>query len=137
MLKKHTKSFFLLIVLYSASLWSVVDMKNANYSHSWVDVQLVGSGYEMKVSRTYNSRTLFSGMFGYGWCSTYETKIRPTPEGNIELKECGAGSQVVYYPSKFKKKSIDKTVESILAQTKKKGGQSHPFQHSVLCLTRT
>jgi len=44
-----------------------------------------------KIVRTYNSRSLFSGMFGFGWCSDFETSMEVNAEGNIKVKECGGG----------------------------------------------
>jgi YD repeat-containing protein len=109
------KLFASLIVLLFGSLsFAIVDMKNANYSNSWIDLGLQGTGYDLKVSRTYNSRTLFSGMFGFGWCSEFETSINPTPEGNILLRECGAGQEVVFSPASFSRKDKEQIVSSII-----------------------
>jgi YD repeat-containing protein len=113
-----TISFFLL----SLSAHAIVDMRNANYSASWVDLEIPGSGYELKVNRTYNSRSLHNGIFGFGWCSDFETKIDVTPEGNLKLTECGAGQEIYYLPREFSRKEIDKTVGQIVSalRTKKK-----------------
>jgi YD repeat-containing protein len=91
-------------------------MKNANYSNTWVDLEVPGSGYELKVSRTYNSRSLFSGMFGFGWCSEFETTLTVTAEGNLKITECGAGQEMLYTPREFNKKDIEKTVSQIMTR---------------------
>jgi len=104
--------------LYSFSASALVDMRNANYSASWTDLELPGSGYELKISRTYNSRSLHNGFFGFGWCSDIETKIDVTPEGNLKLTECGAGQVTYYLPREFNRKEIDKTVSQIVNQLK-------------------
>ncbi len=101
-------------VLFSNFAHAIVDMRNANYSNTWIDLELTGSGYELKVSRTYNSRTLFNGIFGFGWCSDYETKLDVTPEGNLKLTECGAGQENYYFPREFNRKEINKTVGQII-----------------------
>jgi YD repeat-containing protein len=93
-------------------------MKNANYSNTWVDLEVPGTGYDLKVSRTYNSRSLFSGIFGFGWCSDFETVIDVTAEGNLKLTECGAGQEILYTPREFGKKEIEKTVSQILDRVK-------------------
>ena len=77
-------------LLSSSISFAVVDMKNANYSESWIDVTVPGSGMDFKIQRHYNSRSIFSGMFGYGWCSDYETTLERTPEGGLKLQECGS-----------------------------------------------
>ena len=103
-------------MFFMGSAHAIVDMRNANYSNTWVDLELGGTGYELKVSRTYNSRTLFNGMFGFGWCSDFETKLDVTPEGNLKLTECGAGQETYYFPREFNPKEINKTVGQIVSQ---------------------
>ena len=60
--------FFILFtsILLSQQAFSVIDMKNANFSDIWTDIILPGSGYELRIQRTYNSRTIYSGLFGFG-----------------------------------------------------------------------
>ncbi len=100
--------------------WALVDMKNANYSESWTDLTVPGAGFELRIQRTYNSRTLYSGIFGFGWCSDYESKLDITPEGNLKLTECGAGLELDYIPKSFDPKNVDQSVKTILAEVRKK-----------------
>lgn len=104
--------------------YAIVDMKNANYSDTWVDITMPGAGYPLRVSRTYNSRSVFNGMFGFGWCSDFETTIQKLPEGRLKLTECGAGQEVIFSPGKFDQASLEKTVNSIIAHYKKKNPQA-------------
>jgi YD repeat-containing protein len=96
-------------------------MKNANYADSWVDITLPGSGYALKVQRFYNSRSIFIGMFGFGWCSEFETTLEKTPEGRLKLAECGAGQEVIYTASnvKFDPKAFEATIDQMVAAYKK------------------
>lgn len=103
-------------LLVSTSAHAIVDMKNANYSNTWVDLEVPGTGYELKISRTYNSRSLLNGIFGFGWCSDFETRIEKTAEGNLKLVECGAGQETYYYPREFGRKEIDRTIGLITAR---------------------
>ena len=107
----------------STTSYAIVDMKNANYANSWVDLEVPGSGYDLKVNRTYNSKSLFDGMFGFGWCSDFETTLQITAEGNLKITECGAGQEVFFTPRDFGKKEIDKTIAQIIQKMKaaKKG----------------
>ncbi|HVK60557.1 MAG TPA: DUF6531 domain-containing protein [Bdellovibrionales bacterium] len=98
---------------------AIVDMKNANYADSWLDLALTGSGYALRVERFYNSRSTFSGFFGYGWCSDFETSIEATPEGRLKLLECGAGQEILYRPAKFDDKSTARTIETLVAHYRK------------------
>jgi YD repeat-containing protein len=114
-----------LFATFSSASFAIVDMRNANYSNTWVDLELIGTGYELKVSRTYNSRSLFNGIFGFGWCSDLETKVDITPEGNLKLTECGAGQENYYFPREFNRKEIDKTISQIISnlRNQKKGDE--------------
>src|SRR6188768_2464625 len=113
-------SAFAAILLFSFSAGAIVDMKSANYSESWTDLTVPGVGYDLRVNRTYNSRSLFNGLFGFGWCSDYETKIEVTTESNLRLTECGAGMEITYTPKNFKVSKIDATVAQIVAEVKKR-----------------
>ncbi len=88
--------FAVLSVFFSLTSWAIVDMKNANYSNTWVDIEIPGSGYDLKVSRTYNSRSLFNGIFGFGWCSDFETKLDKLSDGNLKITECGSGQETIF-----------------------------------------
>jgi len=104
-------------VLFSTvQAWSLVDLKNANYAEGYIDLNIPGSGYDLKIERTYNSRTIFNGMFGFGWCSDFETSIEITSEGALKLTECGAGYETTFVPKNFSKKDVDKTVMQIIAK---------------------
>jgi YD repeat-containing protein len=110
---------FSVIALFPQTGHAVVDMKNANYSDSWLDLQFNGSGYALRVQRFYNSRSTFSGIFGFGWCSEFETAIEKTPEGRLKLVECGAGQETIYSPAKFDAKSMEKLIDQLVANYKK------------------
>lgn len=105
---------------------ALVDMRNANYSDSWLDLNISGLGYNFRVNRTYNSRSIFVGMFGFGWCSDFETVIEKLPEGRLKLTECGAGQEITYTPTKFHQAALDKLTEEIIAHYKKKNPQASP-----------
>src|ERR1700733_4672261 len=107
------------LLLMSVRTFALVDLKNANYSDAWVDLVLPGTGYDLRVERAYNSRTLFNGIFGFGWCSDFETSLEITPEGNLKYSECGAGSETLYQAAGFSEKDIDKTIKTIIEHVKK------------------
>lgn len=67
---------------------AIVDMRNLNYSNSWIDFP---EKFGVSILRTYNSRSLFSGIFGFGWCSDFESSIHRTSENSYILSVCGAG----------------------------------------------
>lgn len=110
--------YFLLFFVFSSSSLAVVDMKNANFSDYWVDLMLPENNYLLRISRTYSSRSLFSGIFGFGWCSPIETKIELSLEGNLTLSECGTGASL-FYPANSNTAAINAAVEKIISELKK------------------
>lgn len=114
------------ITIFSGAAHAVVDLKNANYAITKTDIEVPGTGYNLKVMRTYNSRTLFNGIFGFGWCSDFETNIKINPEGNLLLTECGSGSEILYSSREVNKKDIERTTSQIIAKIRaeKKVGQT-------------
>ncbi len=97
---------------------ALVDMNNASYSNTWVDLEVPGNGYDMKVLRAYKSRTIYNGLFGFGWCSEFETKLEPTSEGNIKISECGDGQEIIFSAKEITKKDIDTTIAAIVTKMK-------------------
>lgn len=111
-------SLVLLTLIVSFSAQAVIDVKNANYSDSWIDIIAPGTGFDLRIQRTYNSRTLFNGMLGFGWCSDFETKIDITPDNTIKLTECGGGLEIVYSKNAKDSGAVKKSIEQILAAYK-------------------
>lgn len=107
---------FALSALLSSVSYAVVDMKNANFSQTWVDAEVPGVGYDLRVQRTYNSRSLFNGIFGFGWCSDFETRMNITAEGNLKITECGAGQEIFFSPREISRKDIDNTIQKIVSK---------------------
>ena len=130
--KNFSFKIVLIATLFSAPALALVDLKNANYSDAWIDISLPGTGYDLKVERAYNSRTLYNGLFGFGWCSDFETSLDITPEGNIKLTECGAGLEVLYQSKDFNERDIEKTVKAILEHVKKDNTGAPPNYFSDL-----
>lgn len=111
---------FSLMFLLTFSAHAVVDMKTANFADTWVDLAAPGSGFDLRVVRTYNSRTIYSGVFGFGWCADFETRLEITPESTLKVVECGAGAEITYVPKKFDNNKVDQTVAAIMAEIKKR-----------------
>src|SRR5690606_6166011 len=127
--------FFLFL---SPAAQALVDMRNANFSDNWIDLQIKNSGYDLRVQRSYNSRTLFNGMFGFGWCSDFETKLQVNPEGTIRITECGGGFEAEYKKQNHDSKGFDKTVQTIMAEVRKrnKGRDERYFKNLEIEIRR-
>lgn len=119
----------LLFLLFALPSFAIVDMRNANYSETWVDIDTGSSGFDLKVQRTYNSRTVHNGIFGFGWCSDFETSLTVTAQNTLRVKECGAGLNIEFSRGNAKsEKSVNKLVAEIMVQVKKRNkGQPASF----------
>lgn len=79
----------------------MVDLTNANFS--WEISPLSETGLppdesdfrELTVS--YNSRSLYQGAFGIGWCSEYESRLAMRPYGDPTYFDFGCGEQVTFH----------------------------------------
>lgn len=107
------KILFVATIGFALQSFALVDMRNANYADTWVDIEVPGAGYPLKVQRTYNSRTLFNGIFGFGMCSDVETALELTADGSVKLTECGAGLEVIYMTPSASPKEIDRVVDEV------------------------
>jgi len=97
-----------------------VDMKNANYADSWIDYKSNGTGYQLKVQRTYNSRSTHDGIFGFGWCSEFETKLEILPDSSLKVTECGGGLEIVYSNGKeLKGLNLSRYISKLVSLSKK------------------
>ena len=113
-------------ICFSSATFAIVDTKNANFSDTWVDLSLPGTGYNLEVKRTYNSRTLFNGIFGFGWCSDFETFCEVTPENIIRVTECGGGAEITYAPKSVDPLKSEATVKEIMAAVREKNKKLTP-----------
>jgi len=118
-------------LLFSINSFAIIDMKNANFSTSWTDLKVPGGGYEMKILRTYNSRSLFVGIFGYGWCSEFETKLIISPDNSLRIFECGAGLEITYTTKEYGTKDIDFLIQEIIKKVKAEGKRSDEYLASL------
>ena len=87
-------SFSLCVISFSA--FAVIDTKSAGYSKTFVDFNSP-SNFNMKIERAYNSRSIYKGLFGFGWCSNFETKLVTLPDNSLKVIECGGGMEILYY----------------------------------------
>ena len=99
---------------------AIMDTRNGNFSDTWVDLIVPNSGYDTQIKRTYNSRTLFTGIFGFGWCSELESMVEVTADENIRLTECGGGLELLFKPKDFTYQKTQKLISKIIEEVKKK-----------------
>jgi hypothetical protein len=121
------KTLTLLLTLVAAlataalvSLWNIskamasVNMWNGNFSHSWTDIETDIQSTHIKIARTYNSRSLYDGVFGFGWCSTVEVTERH--QKPIHFNECELDVSTLIPPGFRLLRDNDGRIEQILFQ---------------------
>ena len=121
-------SIFLLFIAVPESK-AFVDTKNANYTKTFVDLFLPSSNLPLSITRTYNSRSLYKGMFGYGWCSNLETKVEVLPDNSINIVVCGGGKEIPYYSAAKGDKSV--LVNKIMSEVRKRKNLSSQYIRQV------
>lgn len=111
---------YFVIFLFSTKAYSVVDMRTSNFSKTFLDMHIKGTGIDLSIKRTYNSRSVFNSIFGYGWCSDYETTLTINSDSSLLVTECGGGLESVYKNASFKQSRIFKINKQIIAEVKKR-----------------
>lgn len=96
---------------------AVVNYRNGNYYQEFTDLLVsVAPGTNLGFKRSYNSASTFSGIFGRGWGTTFETTITILPQ-TIIVKEMGNGKSHIFVP---KGTVLEKNLESELNKIKEK-----------------
>ena len=102
---------------YAGTANAIVDLKNANYTDTWVDVP-GRTLADLSVKRTYNSRSRYDGIFGLGWCSDFETRLDITAEGNVLLVNCGGGLESLYVEKGFSPRDVEAMADRIVERAR-------------------
>lgn len=119
------KLLLLLILFCSLPSFATVNLRNGSYTESFIDfIDPDKKGIELKIERHYSSRSVYTGVFGFGWCTFLETRLTITSDGIINLTECGGGLELTYYPKDFDLKSPKDTIKRIVEDYKKKNKMS-------------
>lgn len=129
---KKFSSFVFLIFLIHTSLSTAfaradVSLRNGNFYVSFRDLAYPG-GIEPKIERVYNSKSDFTGMFGYSWGTEYETKLKQDPDGSVIVTEFGGGADNRFVSKNFKKENLDKGIAQLIEAAKKSGMVSNAKQ---------
>ena len=109
---------------------ALVDTKNANYTKTFVDLSFPGAGIPLLIERTYNSRSLYRGLFGYGWCSNLETRVDIMPDNTLNAVECGGGQEISFV-SKDAKGDKAGVIQQIMEEVRKKKGLTKKYIQQV------
>ncbi len=94
------KTGFLILVLTMmiGTSHAGVNLKNGNFYISYTDIVVPGTGKKLEATRTYNSKSTEKGWFGFGWGTSFETKLIKSPDGCVVAHEHGAGGSTRFCP---------------------------------------
>jgi YD repeat-containing protein len=89
------------IFLSAVNLNAGVNLKNGNFYISYTDQKIESPGYGLiEIERTYNSKSTYAGIFGFGWSSEFETYLKSYPDASVMLQHYGGGRSD-YFESPF------------------------------------
>lgn len=102
-----------------------VNLKNGNFYISYTDLILKNDNNEraFEISRTYNSKSTYSGSFGFGWGGKLDTYLFLDPRGAPIVRESGAGGIGRYEPideDRIDIELIERTIADIVKLEKNK-----------------
>jgi YD repeat-containing protein len=106
------------LILLIGTSFAGVNLKNGNFYISYTDLILTGTGPKIELTRTYNSKSLEKGWFGFGWGSFFETKLVVSPEGSIIIHEHGAGGMTRFVPQGGKM-NVKQSIANLISSVKK------------------
>ena len=79
---------YLTTVLVSGSAFADVNLQQASYYKTWTDFTVTSKNVKYSFQRTYKSRSIHQGLFGFGWCTDFEKKLDLNSKTEIILKDC-------------------------------------------------
>jgi YD repeat-containing protein len=114
----NAKKLLLGLLLLPVIAFGGVNLKNGNFYITYTDVVAPGGDHDLEITRTYNSKAVENGWFGFGWGSLYETKLVVSADGSVVVMENGAGAQTRFVPKEAI--DIDSASKKIVDAIKKK-----------------
>ena len=126
------KTFWgLLFLLVSTCLSAGVNIKNGNFYISYADIRLPGSGHDLKLTRTYNSKSVTQGWFGVGWGTPFETRLVINVDGSVTVVENGSGAKTRFTSKRGDAAQVEKAVEQIVKAMRDKGGLGENYINKI------
>ena len=121
----------LLFLLVSTHLSAGVNIKNGNFYISYADIRLPGSGHDLKLVRTYNSKSVTKGWFGVGWGTPFETRLVINSDGSVTVVENGSGAKTRFSAKKGDAARVEKAVDQIIQAMRKKGNLGEDYINKI------
>lgn len=119
-MKKLVCFIFAIISISTAYARADVSLRNGNFFVAFKDLSYPG-GMEPKIERIYNSKSDFTGMFGYSWGTEYETHLAADPDGSLVVSEFGGGANNRFVAKNYSAKDLEVGVNQLVEAAKKAG----------------
>jgi YD repeat-containing protein len=115
------KRFFaiLFVFLMTSFSYAGVHLRNGNFFVSYTDLSATEKGMVLELTRTYNSKSIYKGWFGFGWGTPFEVRLEASSDGSIMLYENGSGAVNRFVAGKITEEGVKKVVEEIVTAVKK------------------
>ena len=102
-----------------------INLRNANFMLVSEDLRLQKPGLSLDLTRTYNSRSLREGLFGFGWSTRFDTKLFIHADGTL-LVEDGDGFRLRYTQdgrpwAEIRALFVDRLIDARKADDKSRG----------------
>jgi YD repeat-containing protein len=109
-----------LLTISTAHARADVSLRNGNFFVSFRDISYPG-GIEPRIDRVYNSKSDYSGIYGYGWGTEYETHLTADPDGSLIIAEFGGGANNRFMPKNYSTKDLNASIFELTEAAKKAG----------------
>ena len=113
----------LLVLLFSFlplnTSFAGVNLENGNFYITYTDLYVSD---DLSTVRTYNSKCVRNGIFGFGWGTDLETKLSVLGDYSLRIRENGCGKRVFYHlPGQEREKLARSSAEKIVNAWLKSG----------------
>jgi YD repeat-containing protein len=98
--------------------FGAVELNSGNFAIGYTDDILTG-GFEIKVARTYKSKSGYRGIFGWGWGSELETYLSVLADGSIVVHEDGGGNEINFYRAPLDPGALEQLVQRMAAAARR------------------
>ncbi len=72
----------------TTSTQAEVNLQQASYYKTWTDFTVENKNLKYSFQRTYRSRSIHQGLFGFGWCTDFEKNLEIISSQEIILNDC-------------------------------------------------
>jgi YD repeat-containing protein len=119
--------------LSTSNAIAAVAAANGNYFTGFTDLELpeLQGLPKVAVSRTYNSRSQFRGMFGYGWGNDFEAFLIPSADGSVVIQESGGGAKTRFTHLEFNQQELGMLINRIVEARAAKVAQDPQFDRNA------